>query len=73
VKKHPGYAWETWFRDDRFTLVRGLDYSCSQSVMAQQVRDYASQNGYRVSIADQNTQLVITVRRRPAEATSAPA
>ena len=46
------YPWDSWFLKERFVIKRGLDYKCSQSVMAQQIRNAAVQRDLRVSLED---------------------
>src|ERR1700681_2725127 len=36
------YPWEEWFERRRVVLMRGEDYRCSQSTMAQTIRNAAS-------------------------------
>lgn len=55
------YKWDDWFALRKFILRRGEQYSCSQSSMAQQIRNAASNRNLRVKITDQEHQLVIEV------------
>lgn len=58
------YCWEQWF-SRRFTLlVSGRDYYCSQSSMAQSVRNNASTRRLRVSVTDLGYGIIIEVRGR---------
>lgn len=55
IKKLPArfgrrYPWESWFRRGRFRAVRGQDYTCRTSSMAQMIRTAAKKYGVRVSI-----------------------
>lgn len=55
------YPWEEWFRARRITLLRGVHYGCSQSTMAQTIRNNASLRGLRVRIEDIGTGLIMEV------------
>lgn len=55
------YPWEKWFGDGFAVLMRGVDYQCSQSTMAQTVRNNASARGLKVSIEDTGTDIILTV------------
>lgn len=55
------YAWEAWFAGGRVVLSRGVHYDCSQSTMAQSVRNAASQRGLRVRIEDTGTEIILEV------------
>ena len=46
------YPWEQWFGHPRITLMRGVHYHCSQSTMAQTVRNNASNRGLHVRLTD---------------------
>jgi hypothetical protein len=50
IKKKKPYAWKTWFEKGKFKLVRGKDYTCQDHGVSQQCRNWASENGYKVSI-----------------------
>ena len=54
------YKWDTLFTRPRFTLVRGKDYTCSQSSIVQQVRN-AARGKARVRIKDEGTRVVVEV------------
>lgn len=56
------YQWEEWFGRRRTVLVRGVHYHCSQSTMAQTVRNNASARGLHVRLLDTGTSLVIETR-----------
>lgn len=56
------YRWEEWFRKDRTTIRYGEDYSCSQSVMCQAIRNAACQRGIRVRLVDDRDAIHIEVR-----------
>jgi len=56
------YPWEEWFGGYRFELRRGRDYTCSDSSMAQQIRNQAAERGIRVSIVDQGGSLIVVIR-----------
>ena len=60
---HRKYPWEEWFGRPSTILVRGTDYHCSQSTMAQTVRNNASQRGLRVQVTDKGTEILIEVGR----------
>ena len=55
------YRWEEWFDRPRTTLVRGVDYRCSQSMMSQQVRSNASARGVSVRVADTGDSIIVEV------------
>lgn len=55
------YPWDRWFRQQQFTLVRGVDYTCQPHGMAVLVRNTAGHRGLRVSV--KINEGVITVRR----------
>ena len=56
------YPWDSWLARDRIVLRRGKDYQCSQSVMAQQIRNAAVQRGLRVSLEDRLDSFLIHIR-----------
>lgn len=58
------YPWEEWFALGTFTLVGGVHYHCSQSTMAQTVRNNASSRGLRVRLDDTGTSIVVRVIAR---------
>ena len=58
------YPWEEWFRYPHTVLMRGIHYHCSQSTMAQTVRNNASSRDLRVHIVDTGTALIIKVVER---------
>lgn len=55
------YNWEGLFDRLRTILVRGVDYHCSQSTMAQTIRNNASQRGVRVRLTDTGTTIEVEV------------
>lgn len=55
------YDWDSWFGCGRIMLVYGIDYHCSQSTMAQTVRNNASQRGLRVRLTDTGHSIIIEV------------
>ena len=55
------YQWNKWFRESRFTLVRGRDYYCSQSSMCQQIRNAAGVRGLAVNLFDHESKIVVFV------------
>ena len=55
------YMWEEWFDRTDTILVRGVHYDCSQSTMAQTIRNNASQRGLRVRLTDTGTEIWIQV------------
>ena len=66
---HRKYPWEEWFAEGVFTLTRGLHYDCSQSTMAQTVRNNASARGLRVRLVDTGVGIVVHVTGRRKDAT----
>ena len=55
------YQWEEWFGRRRTVLVRGVNYDCSQSTMAQMVRNNATRLGVRVRVLDTRDAVVVEV------------
>ncbi len=55
------YSWEDWFDRGGTTLVRGVDYHCSQYAMVAQVRNAASKHGVKVRVADSGNTITIEV------------
>ena len=53
------YDWETWFAQGRVVIRRGVDYFCTQSSMASQVRNAASRRGIRVRLIDNDNSFAI--------------
>jgi hypothetical protein len=53
--------WDQWFSRPKTTLRQGTDYTCGHAAMAQQIRNAASQKGYRISIGEGTGCLVLTV------------
>lgn len=56
-----GYPWRDWFGQPRTVIVRGVDYTCGQGVMWQQIRNEAWRRRLRVSVTDENDYIVIEV------------
>ena len=44
------YPWGHWFGQRSFTLVRGRDYDCRTSSMAQQVYQASRRKGHKIKI-----------------------
>lgn len=61
------YRWSELFRDRqrRFVLLRGRDYHCSQAAIVQQARNYASANGYKVSVVDGENRVTVVIVESP--------
>ena len=55
------YTWERWFGQARTVLVRGVHYTCSQSIMVQMIRNNASQRGVIMRVEDHNNSITIEV------------
>ena len=55
------YLWEKWLAHARTVLLRGVHYHCSQSSMAQTVRNNASARGLRVRLTDTGTEIIVEV------------
>lgn len=68
---HRKYPWEEWFGQRRIVLLRGVHYRCSQSTMAQSIRNNASARGVKVRLRDTGTEIVIE-RREPTGANIIP-
>ena len=49
----------------QFTLVAGVDYTCRDKNIAQQIRNHASSRGLSVSVEIGNDQVTATVRPVP--------
>ena len=56
------YPWEDWLGRPRTVILRGVHYRCSQSSMAQNIRNEASRRGVRVRVVDTNTEITIEVK-----------
>lgn len=57
------YPWEEWFGLKRVVLLRGVHYHCSQSTMAQTVRNNASTRGLCVRLVDTGTEIIVEVTK----------
>lgn len=57
------YLWDDWFAAGRFVLTRGIDFRCSMWAMISQVRSEASKRGVKISVAEQNDLVVVTVSK----------
>lgn len=55
------YKWREWFDQREFILTQGEHYHCSQSTMAQVVRNNASKRGLRVRVMDTGQQIEVKV------------
>lgn len=55
------YDWETWLSCSQTTLVRGVDYHCSQQAMAKMVRNSASNRQVYVQLTDTGNSIIIKV------------
>ncbi len=55
------YSWDKWFSHNRFTLLKGRHYRCSNSGMVQQLRNQAVQRGVKVTITDLDSRLVVEI------------
>lgn len=62
------YPWNEWFAQPRTILLRGVDYDCSQSTMAQTVRNNASSRGLSVRITDTGTEIIVDVAKETTDA-----
>jgi hypothetical protein len=62
------YAWEDWFAQGGFVLVRGIHYQCPQSTIVQAIRNNASMRGLRIRLQDTGLTVVVTVVGRKGEA-----
>lgn len=63
-KKKPAnakYPWDRWFRQKRFVLVRGRDYTCQPHSLSVMVRAAAYARKVRVSVALRDETLTVTV------------
>ena len=60
-RKKPTYTWGRWLKEPGVTLIRGVDYTCSQSGMVQTIRNNASLRGVRVRITDNTDSITIEV------------
>jgi len=58
---HRKYAWEKWFAQSVVTVVRGRDYTCSQSTMVATIRNNASRLGHKVRLVDTGSSVIIKV------------
>lgn len=55
------YWWEEWFSQKLTIVQRGIDYQCSQSAMAQNIRSNASAYGKSVKLTDNGDSFIIEV------------
>lgn len=53
------YPWEAWFNQKRVELTRGVDYSLSQSMMYQSIKNAATRLRKRVRVEDTGAGIVI--------------
>ena len=66
------YFWDRWFGGAPTTIVRGVDYHCSQSTMVATVRNSASMRHLRVKLVDNGDSIVIQVVGRTRDADEVP-
>lgn len=61
------YRWDDWFANPRriFTLVKGVDYFCSQGSMSQQIRNAAHDRGISVRVLERDNQLTVVILNTP--------
>ncbi len=55
------YPWERWLSQPVTKLVRGVDYTCSQSIMWQIIRNNAYRRGVRFKLTDTHDGMLIEV------------
>lgn len=55
------YPWKDWFKHPITVLLYGVHYDCSQSTMAQTVRNNASARGLSVRIVDTGTSIIVNI------------
>ena len=55
------YSWDDWFGSGEFSLVRGVDFSCSTWAMVQQIRSAASHRKLRIVIVENEDEHSISV------------
>lgn len=60
------YPWDRWFRRPKFTLYRGLDYSCRTDSMALMARFAGWDRGKRCTIKIHEDGAALTVTVSPA-------
>lgn len=58
------YPWDRWFRRREFILSRGVEYDIPSYVMAQQIRNRATQCGYTATIRISDDKLQVRVERK---------
>ncbi len=58
------YDWDAWFKRGTFLLIKGREYTCSQSAIAQQVRVAASKRGLSVTLQDVDSGMAVKVKER---------
>ena len=58
------YHWDEWLGKAKTIIRQGLDYQCSQSTMAQTIRNAASARGIRVKLTDTGCGFEIEVRKK---------
>ena len=64
------YAWNQWFAQPsdedgktRLVLTAGVHYHCSQTNMAQVIRNAASRFGLRVNVLDMDDRFLVVARQ----------
>lgn len=61
IGRPAAYPWEFWLARQRLVLRRGRDYACTNSTMASNVRNAASQRGISISVEERDGGLVVTI------------
>jgi hypothetical protein len=58
------YQWNIWFKQNRFTLKRGVHYDATQSAMAQMIRNAAVRAGVKVSVVEGESWFTVVLVNR---------
>lgn len=56
------YAWGALFRRNEFTLIEGVDYTCSRTTMLQMIRNQASGRELPIKITQRDDRITVTVK-----------
>lgn len=56
------YPWGALFKRNEFTLIEGVDYTCSRATMLQMIRNQASGRELPIKITQRDNRITVTVR-----------
>lgn len=57
------YDFEAWFAKGKFSLVRGVDFSCSTWAITQQIRSAATLRELKIIIVENDDGIEVTVKK----------